>query len=213
MKAKWRRVVGIVSIVIVGVLVSTLVLSPEVPGARDVHQTILKLLNRLAGDHRAMDNQLDSMDGQLGVIDEKLNDKPSIRHLTVTNAFIDGFFSIGVNCSASFQVKAVYGLITGNETFTNVTYTEVTATGDFTGDGFSSVWRIRHTAFGPARGPESLAPYELLSQLQVELPVGVPGGGFFEVGGIVEGFAPITLSAGAVVETAQAALCSIGVLG
>ena len=140
-----------------------------------------------------------------------------IRSFTTVNFLLDGAnpsFQIRVICSEAFEVSGVYATVRDPNNSIDIKYTRVVALSNIFGPEFEppTSWRIGYVPFDPAPGGASTRGYELLSQLEVEKPVGIATGGSFDILGSRSGQnGDETISVAAVVETAPEAenICKI----
>ncbi len=153
---------------------------------------------------------LNGIEASFAGIEARLDETLVIRHITNYGAAIEGLkpFSIVVSCTENYLVKGLYADVstTGGSTI-NLVYNQVRAKGDFTDTGII-FWRMGSTSFDPAIGAESVLPYQLLSQMNVNHPVGIPAGGLFIIDGAVQSVGDGSLSIGAVVLTSGTSVCS-----
>jgi hypothetical protein len=157
--------------------------------------------------------KIDTLQTSVNDIQAKLEDKPDIRFVKLVNFGLvgsDEFFQIRIFCSQAFQVNGVYVTVRDPDGTIDIQYFDVLGLSDIFGEGFTPPfsWAIRHVDFDPEGGGSSTAGYELLSQLQVEKPVGIADGGSFDIFGArtsadLGSDSNDTISVGAVVETAQ----------
>ena len=146
-------------------------------------------------------------------IEAQLDGKPDIRFIKLVDFDISGGtdpFQIRVFCNEAFQVKSVFATVRGGRL--DIAYNDVVALGNIFGETFAPPfgWSIRHTDFDPPSGAPSTRGYELLSQLQVEKPVGIAVGGSLDILGVAAGEGE-RIWVGAVLNTAQdsANICQI----
>lgn len=151
---------------------------------------------------------LDDILDQLTILDGKLNDKLEIRFPSVVNYPLDGTtggYQVRVFCDRAFQVTGVYSTVRDPEGSVDFTYNSVLALNNIFDSSFTppTSWAIEHNDFTVVAQPES-AGYELLSQLEVDKPVGIADGGSFDILGTRDpNTGNTTITIGAVVETAQ----------
>ncbi len=153
---------------------------------------------------------LNGIEGRFAGIEARLEETLVIRHITSWGAAIEGLkpFSIVVSCTENFLVKGLYADVsaTGGSTI-DVVYDQVRAKGDFTGTGII-FWRMGSTSFDPTIRAESVLPYQLLSQMNVNHPVGIPAGGLFVIDAAVQSVGHGFINVGAVVVTSGTSVCS-----
>jgi len=184
------------------------------------------VLNAIAALQTSVDDlatQSDTLQTSVDDIETNLNAKLDIKHVTAGPVAIDFAFDIRVQCSENFQVKAVYSSVDDPDNDIDIRYIAppptstgaMRAVGNFDGT-IPKSWEILHAAFFDPAASRSESPYELLSQLDPERPIGIPGGGFLQIIGVAESTLDNTndtLSVGAVVETSQTATCSVTIIG
>lgn len=158
-------------------------------------------------------SQMRGLQDVIDGIEAKLDGKPDIKILTQTSVplgLLSGDFNIDVSCTANFKVLAVYADISDPDLDIEVEYRFVDAFGELAGQGIGRQgWQIQSDVFFL---PVDWFPYELLSHLHVEPPVGVPREAIFRIDGVVVSSsdpANDTVSTTAVLETAQSATCSM----
>jgi len=173
------------------------------------------------GSLEELEAKVDTLQATTNNIEANLKGKPDIRSVRLVNFGLvgsDEFFQIRLFCSEAFQVNGVYATVRDPDGTIDVEYFDVFALGGIFGDDFAPPfsWAIQHVDFDPEGGDSSTAGYELLSQLQVEKPVGVAHGGSLDIFGFRTSTdlgpdSNDTISVGAVVETAQGPenVCSI----
>jgi hypothetical protein len=165
------------------------------------------------GSIEELEAKIDALQTTANNIEANLKGNLDIRSVKLVNFGLvggDEFFQIRIFCSEAFQVNGVYATVRDPDGTIDVEYFDVFALGRILGDDFAPPlsWTIQHVDFDPEGGDASTAGYELLSQLEVEKPVGVAHGGSLDIFGlrISSDLGPDsndTLSVGAVVETAQ----------
>ena len=108
---------------------------------------------------------LKEIKNEVRAIEEKLDGKPDIKHVT-DSVTLDGStfdFAIKVSCNENFQVKSVFAVVDDPDNTIDIRYLGVRADGDFDGTGINS-WFLGFVSFDPTA---ILSPigYELLSQM------------------------------------------------
>ena len=181
------------------------------------------IIARIDALEQSVLNAIAALQTSVDDIETNLNAKLDIKHVTAGPVAIDFAFDIRVQCSENFQVKAVYSSVDDPDNDIDIRYIAppptstgaMRAVGNFDGT-IPKSWEILHAAFFDPAASRSESPYELLSQLDPERPIGIPGGGFLQIIGVVESTLDNTndtLSVGAVVETSQTATCSVTIIG
>ena len=157
----------------------------------------------------AIQQTVNGIAGRLAGIEARLEETLVIQHVTNYGAAIEGLkpFSIVVTCTENYLVKGLYADVSTTGGTINLVYNQVRAKGDFTDTGIT-FWRMGSTSFDPAIGAESVLPYQLLSQMNVNHPVGIPAGGLFIIDGAVQSVGDGSLSVGAVIMTSGTSVCS-----
>jgi hypothetical protein len=165
------------------------------------------------GSLEELDAKVDALQTTANNIKTSLKGKPDIRTVRLVNFGLvgsDEFFQMRIFCSEAFQVNGVYATLRDPDGTLDVEYFDVFSLGGIFGDDFTPPlsWAVQHVDFDPEAGDSSTAGYELLSQLQVEKPVGVAHGGSLDIFGFRTSAdlgpdSNDTISVGAVMETAQ----------
>ena len=148
----------------------------------------------------------------------KKEEKPlplDLKHVLGNPTLITGeSFEILLTCDRNFEIRAVYAAVDDPDLAIDVFYQNITVSGNFDGTS-SKTFHIRFVPFDPL-GIPNLLGHELLSQMQVLHPLDLPAGGTLRIFAFIEASAnPANdqLSAGAVVETAQDAVCALTIVG
>ncbi len=165
------------------------------------------------GPREELEAKIDALQTTANNIETNLKSKPDIRSVQLVNFGLvgnDEFFQIRIFCSEAFQVNGVYATARDPDGTIDLDYFDVFVLGGIFGDDFAPPfsWAIQHVDFDPESGDSSIAGYELLSQLQVEKPLGVPHGGSLDIFGFRTSAdlgpdSNDTISVAAAVETAQ----------
>ncbi len=138
-----------------------------------------------------------------------------LKHVLGSPTLITGeLFEIFLTCDRNFEIRAIYADVDDPDNAIDVFYQNVTVNGNFDGTS-SKTFHVRFVPFDPL-GIPNLLGHELLSQMQIIHPLDLPAGGSLRILGFVEASADPAndqLSAGAVVETAQDAVCALTILG
>ena len=160
--------------------------------------------------------QIDNIETETDKIQMVSDDAHTVKYVKVldrpTNDDAFPGFQISVECDKNFLVTSLIATVSDPDSTIDIRYVEAVLLGP--GFGFNQVptsWKIKHTDLDPSAS-SSQQGFELLSQMEIEIPIGVAANGIFSVLGDVTASTDEsndTIDIGAVVTTSQDAQCSV----